>query len=178
MVNREQLRRGALRAYELGRLQRALRAAWLLVPVAVICALETGARETCGCIGVLLLGAAVLLRWRDRRGSDAVRYGLLAGGLPLIAGLIVARVYPGCTAAPLLSVCTAVALSVGMPCGIWLGLRLARGAAPVSAWLAASGIAILAASLGCVGLGVFAVAGATAGLLVGAAAGGVVARAS
>lgn len=178
MVNREQLRHGGLRAYELGRLRSAVRAAWLLVPVAVFCALETGAGESCACIGVLLLSAAVFFRWRNRQGAESVRNGLLAGGLPLLAGLVMARVAPSCAGAPLWSLCTAVSLAIGIPSGAWLGLRAARGAASATSWLTAAGISVLAASLGCVGLGVAGVAGAAIGLLVGAASATVVARAT
>lgn len=169
MVNREQLRHGGLRAYETGRLQVAARAAWVLVPTVLVCALATDAGETCACVGVLLLAASVFLRWRDRRGVDSVRYGLLAGALPLFVGLVAARVLPNCADAPLLSACTAACLGIGLPSGIWLGRRLAQRTAPASAWLAASGIAILAASLGCVGLGLAGLSGTIVGLLVGTA---------
>lgn len=169
MANREQLRRRGLRAYEVGRLRVAARAAWVLVPTVLICALETGAGEACACIGVLLLGASVYLRWRDRRGADAVRDGLVAGVLPLVAGLIVARLAPSCADAPLVSWCTAACLGVGLPSGVWLGSRLARGTATRATWLAGGGVAILAASLGCAGLGLAGLLGAAVGLAVGAA---------
>jgi hypothetical protein len=168
MVNRDDLRRGGLRAYEFGRLRTALRAAWVLVPMVLACALETGAGETCACIGVLLLGASIFLRWRDRRGADSVRDGLVAGLLPLFAGLVVARLATGCAEAPLLSWCTAVCLGIGLPSGVWLGSRLARGTATGATRLAAVGVAILAASLGCAGLGLAGLVGAAAGLAVGA----------
>jgi hypothetical protein len=167
MVNREHLKRGALRAYELGRLKAAMRAAWLLAPAAALCAIETGARETCACIGTLLVGAAVFLRWRNRQGVNVVRHGLLAGALPLIAGLIALRVAPGCAAAPLVSACTALCFGVGVPSGTWLGLRLVRSAATVSTWLTAISMAILASSLGCIGLGVAGVSAAGSGLVLG-----------
>jgi len=167
MVSREQLRRRGLRAYETGRLWMAARAAWVLVPAVLVCALVTGASETCACVGVLLLSASVFLRWRDRRGADSVRDGLLAGALPLFVGLVVARLVPACADAPLLSACTLVCLALGLSCGVWLGRRLAERAAPPWAWLGAVGIAVLAASLGCVGLGIAGVCGTSIGLLLG-----------
>jgi hypothetical protein len=176
MVSRDQLRRSGLRAYEAGRLRMAARAAWLLVPVVLFCALETGAAETCACVGVLLLAASVFLRWRDRRGADSVRHGLVAGALPLFVGLVVARVVPNCADAPVFSVCTAVCLGIGLPSGVWLGRGLARKAAPASAWFGAAGIAALAASLGCVGLGLAGLTGAILGLVLGAASAGAVER--
>ncbi len=168
MANRERVRRASLRAYELGRLRVAARATWVLVPIVLLCALETGAGETCACIGVLLLGASIFLRWRDKRGVDSVRDGIRAGALPLAAGLVVARFTDGCGGEPM-SVCTAVCMVGGVPAGAWLGSRLARRDVPWSSWLAAGSIAGLVASLGCASLGLAAVAGAIAGLSLGAA---------
>lgn len=169
MANREELRRGGLRAYELGRLRVAARAAWVLVPTVIVCALETGAGETCACIGVLLLGASIFLRWRDRRGAHSVHDGLLAGLLPLVTGLAVARWAPSCAGAPLVSVCTAVCLGVGVPSGAWLGWRVAGGGVTRGTFLGAGAIAMLAASLGCASLGLAGLLGAAAGLALGAA---------
>jgi hypothetical protein len=171
MVNREQLKKEALRAYEVGRLRSAARAAWVLVPATVVCAVGTGAGERCACLGVLLLTVAIFLRWRDRRGAENVSNGLLAGSLPMLAGLVVGRLSPGCAGAPLFSVCTGACLGFGILAGVWLGLRTARGTAGVPSWLAAAGVSILAASLGCVGLGVAGVAGVAVSLLVGTASG-------
>ncbi len=167
MATREQLKRSGLRAYEAGRVKMAVRAAWVLVPAVLVCALETGAGETCACLGVLLLASSVFLRWRDRRGADSVRYGLVAGALPLFVGLVFARMVPNCADAPLLSACTVVCIGIGLPSGLWLGRILSRTAAPASVWLAAGGIAVLAASLGCVGLGIAGLTGAIIGMLLG-----------
>lgn len=169
MVNREQLKREGLRAYEAGRWRMASRAAWVLAPTVLICALATGRGEACACLGVALLAASVLLRWRDRRGVDSVRYGLLAGALPLFIGVVVTCVAPDCANAPLLSMCTAACLCLGLPSGIWLGRRLARREASGSTWFAATGVAMLAASLGCVGLGVAGLTGTLIGLAIGTA---------
>lgn len=170
MLSRERLREKALRAYELGRLVTPAKVAWLLVPTALVCALETRASETCLCLSVGLLGLAVFLRWRDRRGEEFVRYGLLAGLAPLFVALTVARVAPSCVGAPLFSWCTAFCAGVGLPSGAWLGVRLARGGSSFSTWLLPCTIAILAASLGCVGLGMGGIAGTAVGLFLGAAA--------
>lgn len=85
-MNREQLKRGGLRAYEVGRLRMAARAAWVLVPTVLVCAVVTGRGEACACLGVMLLAISVVLSWRDRRGADSVRYGLLAGALRFSLG--------------------------------------------------------------------------------------------
>jgi hypothetical protein len=169
MVTRDQLKEGARRAYERGRFRAAVRVAWFLVPVTLLCAFATGAGEKCVCLGALLLGAALYLRWRDRQGVNAVSAGLMAGSLPLVVGLVLNRVSPACANAPLWSLCTAICLMVGVPAGMWLGGRAARGNFGVTGALAATGVAALAASLGCVELGIAGIAGAAAGLVLGAA---------
>lgn len=178
MVNREQLKREGLRAYEAGRFRMASRATWLLAPTVLICAIGTGRSEACACVGVVLLAASVLLRWRDRRGVDSVRYGLAAGALPLAIGVLVTCVAPDCANAPLFSLCTATCLGLGLPSGIWLGRRLARREASGATWVAATGIATLAASLGCMGLGVAGLTGTIFGLLLGTASSQAVTRSS
>jgi hypothetical protein len=169
MVNREQLKHGGRRAYEAGRLRMAARAVWVLAPLVLVCALGTGRLEACACVGLALLAVSVLLRWRNRRGVDAVRYGLVAGAFPLFFGVAGTCVAPDCANAPLLSVCTAASLGLGLPSGLWLGRRLARREASLSTWIAATGIAMLAASLGCIGLGVAGLTGTIVGLLIGTA---------
>ena len=167
MVNRDHLRRVGLRSYELGRLRSASRAAWLLVPVGLLCAVWTGAHERCACAATLLLTLSVYLRWRDRQGNDSVRQGLQAGALPLANGLLVARLAPECATAPLVSWCTALSIGFGAPAGLWLGYRLVTGQQHLGAWCAGGGVAVLAASLGCMGLGVAGLLGVSAGLLLG-----------
>ena len=167
MVNREQLRRAGLRAYELGRLRSAARVAWVLVPTVAACAIGTGAGGPCACAGVLLLSASVYLRWRDRSGANAVRDGLLAGALPLIMGLVATQVAQSCAGEVSISWCIAACGAAGVPSGAWLGARLARSAVPTSSWLATSGIAVLAASVGCLGFGLAGILGVAAGLGTG-----------
>ena len=178
MVNREQLTAGGLRAYELGRLRTAARAVVYLVPIALLCAFETGARETCTCLGVLLLGAAVFLRWRSRAGVENVTTGLIAGSVPLFVGLVVARVAPACASAPPFSLCTAVCPAVGVAAGVWLGLQTTRRRTGILSWAIAPGIATIAASLGCIGLGLPAVVGVGGGLVVGSGMGALTAKAT
>lgn len=167
MVSRERLRSQGLRSYELGRLRAASRAAWLLIPVGLFCALWTGAHERCACAGALLLASSIYLRWRDRAGGDSVRRGLQAGALPLAIGLLVARFAPECANAPVLSWCSALSVAFGTPAGLWLGYRLSGAGASLGAWCAGGGVAILAASLGCVGLGIAGLLGVSAGLVLG-----------
>lgn len=169
MLTRDQLRTGAERAYERGRFCAAARVGWYLVPIATLCALQTGACLGCAGSGALLLGMALYLRWRDRRGMSAVSAGLAAGAVPLVVGLLLRRLAPACADAPLVSLCTAVCLAVGVPSGLWLGVRAARARLGTADALTATGVATLASSLGCVGLGVAGVVGAALGLALGGA---------
>jgi hypothetical protein len=139
------------------------------MPMSALCALQTGACLGCAGCGALLLGITLYLRWRDRSGYGAVSVGLIAGTLPLVFGLLLRRFFPACAGAPLVSLCTAVCLVVGLPSGLWLGVRAARARVGTADALTATAVATLAASLGCVGLGVAGVVGAGLGLALGGA---------
>jgi hypothetical protein len=167
MVTREQLASSGLRAYELGRLRAAARIAVYLVPVALLCVLETREREHCACLGVLLLAGSIWLRWRNRRGMENVTTGLLAGSVPMFASLALGRLFPMCHSAGLLSACTAVLVATGACAGIWIGLRGTRSRAELASVGVATGIALLTGSLGCIGLGMSSLFAVAAGVLLG-----------
>jgi hypothetical protein len=167
MVNLETLTARSLRHYELGRLRMAARVAIVLAPTVAVCLLEPTGREPCACCAALLFTASVWLRFRNRAGVESVSTGLLAGGIPLAAMLVLTRVHPGCATADLLSYCTGFSLLVGAAAGALVALR-ERGSALLSShWLLAIGVAVLTASLGCVRLGLASIAGVALGLLVG-----------
>src|SRR5690606_1271468 len=123
--------------------------------------------EICLCIGLALLGLATFMRWHSRSAADCVRLGLLAGGIPLVAGLAMSRLAPLCAELSQSTSCSVLCFSVGVPAGLWLGFRLARNGAASWTRLAAFGTATLAASLGCLELGLGGIAGATIGLGLG-----------
>jgi hypothetical protein len=75
MVSREELRLQGLRAYEVGRVRAAARIAFVLVPVVLLCLLESRGRPACACVAAALIGVCVWLRWRDRRGFEVVSSG-------------------------------------------------------------------------------------------------------
>lgn len=167
MVNLETLTERSLRHYELGRLRMAARIAIVLVPIVVLCLLEPVGREASACCAVVLLGASVWLRFRSRAGVESVGIGLVAGGIPLAAALLMTRMDPGCATAGVVSSCTGFSLLIGTAAGAVVALR-ERGGAPFSGhWLLAVGIALLTASLGCMRLGLASVAGVALGLVFG-----------
>jgi hypothetical protein len=167
MVNLETLTARSLRHYELGRLRMAARVAIVLAPIVAVCLLEPVGREACACCAGILLAASIWLRFRSRAGVESVSIGLLAGGIPLAAVLILTRVDPGCATAGLLSYCTGFSLLVGGAGGAIVALRERGGALLSGHWLLATGVALLTASLGCIRLGIASLAGVALGLLMG-----------
>jgi hypothetical protein len=105
MVNLETLTAQSLRHYELGRLRMPARVAMVLAPLVAVCLLEPIGREACTCCAALLLAASVWLRFRNRAGVESVSTGLLAGGIPLAALLVLTHLDPGCATAGLFSYC-------------------------------------------------------------------------
>jgi hypothetical protein len=169
MVDLEKLRRHGLRAYEAARLRAAVRIALYLLPVFAVCWLLSPDRETCSCLAILLLGAAVWLRWRNRQRWEDATTGLQAGAIPLGAGVLLALFRPVCGG----PTCVVMSAVSGLAAGIWIAMHQQRTTSPASSWIAASAIAALAGAIGCLALGVFGVAGVVAGVLVGGGLGAV-----
>jgi hypothetical protein len=167
MVNPEHLVARGLRAYEVGRFVTASRIALLLIPIAALCLLESEGREACACLAVVLLGSAVWLRWRNREGMDSVTTGLLAGALPLGAGLLLARFDLRCGLAGGETYCTVFSVLIGALAGIVIALRENRWRRRLTSLVTAGAIASLAAGLGCIRLGVWGVASMVVGIAVG-----------
>lgn len=168
MVNLEQLTLRGLRAYEVGRLRMALRVLLVLTPAIVLCAFEARTRETCVCVGAVLLSLSVWLRWRGRDGFEAVSTGLLAGGIPLVLGLVLARLDVHCSSAESEAFCLGFSGLIGLVAGVVIAVREARRRSRAWSVLTAAAICILAASLGCLRLGVASVLAVAAGTAVGA----------
>lgn len=173
MVDLERLKVRGARAYEVGRARTAMRIAFVLLPMIGLCLLTTRDRETCACLAVPLFVIAVWLRWRDRRGTEDVTTGVLAGSIPLVTGLLLSTGAPVCQGLR----CLAVAAIAGVGAGVWLALRERRAGSPLTSWLTAAGIAILVASLGCASLGALAVGGVVIGIAFGGGAGALALRA-
>jgi hypothetical protein len=169
MVNRDQLRTQGLRAYETGRLRAASRIALVVVPAAALCLLESRGREACACLAVTLLALAIWLRWRDRRGFESVTTGLLAGGVPLVAGLMLDRFDLQCGLAGGATFCTGFAALLGGAAGVLIGVREHKRRRQLWSAFTACAIAALAASLGCVRLGVVGLASVVGGIALGVA---------
>lgn len=167
MVNLEHLEARGLRAYELGRFRMAAKVGLLLLPLSLVCLLETQGREACACTAVLLLVAATWLRWHDRGGVESVADGLAAGSVPFAFGLLLGRFAPECASAGLFSACTAFSVLVGGAAGTIVAVRESARPSSSRGWLTAGAIAVLAASMGCIRLGIASVLGVAIGVPLG-----------
>jgi len=168
MVNLDELSLRGLRAYEVGRLRVALRVGLVLVPAVLVCAFEARTREACICVGVLLLGVSVWLRWRDRDGFDAVSAGLWAGGIPYALGLVLARLGVHCGSEELAAYCWGFSGLFGLVAGVIIAARETRQRPRVTGIATAAAISILAGTLGCLRLGLASVLAVVLGTVVGA----------
>ena len=158
MVDQDQLYRRALRAYELGRLRMSSRVLLFLVPLAIVCTALSSNRIVCAAIALLMVTLAILLRWFDKRGVQAVDTGLKAGVLPLLVS--VALMQAGCSGDAAL--CTTICIVAGTLAGIWTGFELGRRRAGPLVWLSSLTVALLVATLGSLDLGLVASAALSA----------------
>jgi hypothetical protein len=125
----------------------------LVVPIAAFCLFEARQRGMCGCMAFALLAVSVWLRWRDRRGTAIVTTGLVAGGIPLLVGLVLARLDVHCETPESAPLCTAFSALIGISAGAFIAAREARGHSRMISCVLAAAIAALGASLGCLRLG-------------------------
>lgn len=169
MVSREQLMTEGLRAYEVGRLKRATRVGLVLVPVTLLCLVESRGREACVCVAVALLGGCTWLRWRSRRGFEVVATGLQAGGVPLLAGLAFDRFDVRCGVDEASAFCSVFGVLVGALAGVFIAGQGRDWGGRFGSVLTAGAVAALAAALGCVRLGVIGVASVFGGIALGVA---------
>lgn len=159
------LARRARRAYELGRLRMALRVGLLVVPAVALGVALSSSRLECACLGALLVAGAIALRWYGRGYDRAVVPGLVAGVLPMSAGLVgpnLAVIGP--------ETACAVLCAVGLVSGVLLARQAARDARlDAKRWLVGVAVAGLMAVMGCLGHGFEAVFGLLLGAVVVAA---------
>jgi len=158
------LRARAKRSFESGRLLAAARVGIIVVPLAAICARETGAYARCTAVAALLVTMAIAVRWRQVRGTRAVDAGLLTGIIPMAAALLLCRFATEWPTEAALGICAGAGFAAGM-----LAARstLAVLSAEWPEWTSASLVAGLTAALGCVGIGFGTAAGAAIGVATG-----------
>lgn len=149
MVDQEELRKRALRAYEFGRLRMSSRVLLFLVPLVTVCTLLSANPQACAYLALVTVGLALGLRWLDRRGVQAVDMGLKSGMLPLLVSIALMQL--GCSSDPTL--CTSMCIVAGTLAGAWMGNELHRRRADIFVWLASVSVALIFAALGSIDLG-------------------------
>lgn len=141
MVDQEELR-----AYEFGRMRMSSRVLLFLLPLVTVCTLLSANPKACAYLALITIGLAVTLRWLDRRGVQAVDFGLKSGMLPLLISIALMQL--GCSSNPTL--CTTVCIVAGTLAGAWMGYD---GRAGIFVWLASATVAGIFAALGSLDLG-------------------------
>lgn len=172
MVDQNELRKRALRAYEFGRLRMSSRVLLFLLPLGVACVLLSDNRIVCASLALLISGLAVVLRWLHRRGVEAVEIGLKAGMLPLAVSIALMQWDHSSIPALTISACSAA----GALAGAWMGYQLGRARAGIPVWLASATVALAAAALGAMDLGAGGLVGLSASYIASVAVAGSVGR--
>jgi hypothetical protein len=167
-VARLSAERAAERAYERGRMKRALPFAIAPLLIAGI-AIAGGADPAMATPWLLSLAIAVVFfAWRGRALQRAIAPGLLVGATPLIP--VAFSQTHMCTGSVCLSLCGPLCLIGGAAAGIWAGRRIALASGErTTVLLGVVALVALTAPLSCLPLGI----GGLSGLAVGLAVGGV-----
>lgn len=165
MVDQEQLRQRALRAYEFGRLRMSSRVLLFLLPLGAVCTMLSTNPKACAFLALLVVGVAVTLRWLDGRGVQAVDIGLKSGMLPLL--VTVALMQVGCS--PNSPLCITICTLSGTLAGAWMGYQLGYRRAGVLVWLSTVSVALIIAALGSLDIGLAASIGLSAAYIVAGA---------
>src|SRR5262245_41662279 len=166
MRDSAQLYATARRSYERGRALAAMRVIVIIVPLAALCARETGEGWRCAVVAAALLSVSIVARWRLPRGFRAVEAGLVTGAIPMLVALILCRFASAWPPGAALGVCTAAGFVSGLLAGSATRVSTANDRlwhAPVTAAVVAG----LTAALGCVGIGIGTAIGGTAAVALG-----------
>ena len=172
------LKRRARAAYERGRLWRACVEAW---PVIVVVAVALAFTSRPGIVAVLGLGltlGVIALGWYGHGWQRAIVPGLLAGSLPLVAGLGACHIPHACSGPECMRWCMPVIGIAGIAGGLYAGARLRRiGARRRGEVLVIATVATWTGAMGCFAFGFGGLLGVAAGVLLGTAPALVYARA-
>lgn len=165
MESPDRLATKARRAYEMGRIRVVALALLQVVPVVVIAAaLGRGSASLLLAVPLALLCAGLLYYGRGLQ--HAVRPGLIAGAIPMIAAMSTMMCANGSRECA--HWCVLTCAGSGLIVGAWLGIAvLARRRSGVG--LAAVVVAALTAAMGCLPIGLGTLVGVLAGLATGLA---------
>jgi hypothetical protein len=147
----DELARRARRAYELGRVRRALGVGLVVLPLTTMSLLVAHNPLASGLTGAALLVATVTFRWRGQALGAAVAPGLLAGLIPFsLLMLIKCSAGYFCMMEGCMVHCLRFCGGGGLAAGLLLAVAARRREEDVNRFLLAAGVvAALTGLLGC-----------------------------
>jgi hypothetical protein len=160
----------ARRAYERARWRQGIASAWPALVLAGLCIGLGGRPIVTVAVAIVLAATIAIAVQRGRHHARAVVPGLLAGALPLLAGLLACRLPHVCGGGACLEFCAPLCLGAGAVAGLSLVVRsrrVERANAPSLG--VATVVALLTGALGCFFVGIGGLAGMALGLSLGAA---------
>lgn len=155
MVDLDALATRARRAAEWSRTRMACRIAVVVAPLALVPLAGGVAPSVCACLAVALFAITALLRWRHQIGVEAVRDGLLLGGVPLVAALVLRGCGVTCSSFHVFGGAELACVVAGGVAGLGVTWRALR--APTHRgrrWILTLLVASMTAAVGCAGLGI------------------------
>lgn len=170
----EQLQQRARTAYERGRWRRACIEAWPVVVLAGV-VLVFGSRPSVAMVlAAVLLVLVVLLGHRGGDWRRAIVPGLVAGSIPMVAGLSACHLPHGCGGPVCMSLCIPLVSVAALVGGVLLARRALRSRPQL---LVSALLASLTGAMGCIAIGVAGPLGLAAGIVISTFPALVIARA-
>ena len=156
----------ARRAYELGRLRLAFRAALPASPLIAVSLFGCDRPVLSAALGAVLLAALIAMRWRGGDSGRGARAGFFAGLAPMAAALA-ARAVHACSG-PTCDLAIGACLAGGAVAGLAVGILAARVHGGSRFLVCAALISLLTGSLGCIAAGGAGLGGLALGFAVAA----------
>lgn len=161
-----QLERRLRRAYELGRLRRALLGVAPVLVIVVLAASITHRPSSALWFGFATVTVGAVMLWYGRDPQKAVLPGIAAGLVPLAMALCASHIHmcgpEGCT-----SLCVPACTAGGAIAGLAVAAVGNQRKAGLLFWLSASSLAVLTGAMGCACLGYSGVVGLGVGFTLG-----------
>ena len=166
VIELNQVRANARRAYEGGRMRHALAIAAPLLALVGLTAWLQPRPTFVLVIGALLFVAGAVFLWRGQQLGRGALAGVLAGLVPLSLGVCVRLYQALCHDGMFMPGCVAACAVGGIAAGAWIAHVAARRPANLVFVASAVGLALLTGALGCSCAGPVGVTGMLVGLLV------------
>jgi len=174
MLAEQSLLRGkAKRAYEWGRLRRALSGSVPTLLVALMVASLVHEVSWPLVIGLALYFASVLLLWFGRNPARSVLPGVVYGLLPLTGGVIAKLHGHVCMGLSCYSTCLLYCVGGGILAGVLVGRLASRSDTPLAVFFSAAATSLLTGAIGSSCVGAHGIVGMAAGIFLGAVPQGV-----